>query len=311
MHHPPSDRIPDTTLTMITISNETLKISLYAPDSVKGYYRGTRFDKAGVFEGIRYKGCNYTEEWFETYSPEMHDAVRGPAEEFSPIGLEEAKAGDAFLKIGVGMLERPDDSPYDRFRLHRIVDEGIRNTEVWEDRVRFTHRIDSASGYGYEYIKDIVLESGNSFSIRHILKNTGSKHLKGDVYNHNFFTLGLLQTGPSRLMDFPFRPEGDWRAEYSEVGFTESGIRFTRELKKGESVYTGNLHQAGCGTDGSPNSFELKETQTGRGVRMSCPVPMTKTVFWSNYRIACLEPYIDFDIRPGETFGFMINYTLI
>ena len=295
---------------MITISNNNLKISLHAPDSKKGYYRGTRFDWAGVFESIGYRGLNYCEPWFETYSPTMHDAVCGPAEEFSPIGLEEAKGGDPFLKIGVGILERIDDEPYDRFRLHRILDEGERSVESGEDFVRFTHKISSDTGYGYEYIKEISLTSDRSFIIRHKLLNTGSRSLKGDVYNHNFFTLGLLQTGPSRQLDFPFKPEGDWRANYTEVGFTEGGIRFTRELQKGESVFTGNLHQAGLEQLGSIYNFALHETQTGRCVLASCSRQMTKAVFWSNHRIACLEPYIDFDIKPGDDFSFDICYTL-
>lgn len=295
---------------MITISSNTLTLTLHIPDGVKGYYRGTRFDWAGVFEGIRYRGCNYTEPWFESYSPTMHDAVCGPAEEFSPIGLEGTSAGDPFLKIGVGILERLDDQPYDRFRLHRILDPGKRYVEVSDTEARFIHQIDSDTGYGYEYVKEIIILDGNSFSIRHRLMNTGTKPLNGDVYNHNFFTLGLLQTGPTRLIDFPFKPEGDWRAEYSEVGFIGSGIRFNRELIKGESVFTGNLHQAGKGMTGSPNSFTLTETRTGRAVKMSCDLPMFKTVFWSNHRISCLEPYIGFSIRPDETFAFDIYYQL-
>lgn len=295
---------------MIKISNESLTISVHTPDAKNGYYRGTRFDHAGVFESIIYRGCNYCEPWFESYSPLMHDAVCGPAEEFSPIGLEGTKAGDPFLKIGVGILERLDDEPYDRFRLHRILDEGVRVTETGEDFVRFIHGITSETGYGYDYVKEIAITSGNSFVIRHSLRNTGSKTLKGDAYNHNFFTLGLLQTGPSRTIDFPFRPDGDWRAEYSEVGFTDDGIRFSRVLKKGESVFTGNLHEAGRGLDGSPNAFVLSEHQTGRSVRMSCAVPMTKSVFWSNHRIACIEPYIDFEIFSGQDFSFEIHYSL-
>ncbi len=295
---------------MITISNNSLTISVHTPDSENGYYRGTRFDRAGVFESIIYRGCNYCEPWFESYSPLMHDAVCGPAEEFSPIGLEGTKTGDPFLKIGVGILERLDNKPYDRFLLHRILDEGERLTEAGEDFVRFTHRIDSETGYGYEYVKEIALASECGFVIRHSLRNTGCKSLKGDVYNHNFFTLGLLQTGPSREIDFPFQPEGDWRTEYSEVGFTESGIRFSRVLQKGESVFTGNLHQAGRGLEGSPDAFLMSEQQTGRSVKMSCGLPMTKAVFWSNHRIACIEPYIDFDIKPGEDFAFQIDYSL-
>ena len=295
---------------MFSISNNTLKITLHAPDGEKGYYRGTRFDWTGVFASIEYKGCNYTEEWFENYSPTMHDAVCGPAEEFSPIGLSDAAPGGAFLKIGVGMLEKMEGE-YDRFKLHRILDPGRRTLCVTENSAVFGHFISHDSGYAYEYIKEIAITGENTFVIRHSLKNTGRKSLEGNVYNHNFFTLGLLETGSDRQLDFTYKPEGDWRAQYSEVGFTESGIRFTRTLQKGESVFTGNLHAAGRGLAGSPNAFELRDISTGRGVQARCPVPMTKSVFWSNHRIACIEPYIDFCLAQGESLDFTIDYTLI
>ena len=294
---------------MMKISNGTLTIKLHTPDSAEGYYRGTRFDWAGVFESIDYRGCNYCEPWFENYSPTMHDAVCGPAEEFGPIGLEDIAAGEPFLKIGVGILKKLEGE-YDRFKLHEILDEGIRYHEVKDDSIVFTHEIDSPVGYGYLYRKEIAITGTSSFCIRHCLTNTGKKTLNSNVYNHNFFTLGMLATGPSRKLDFPFCPEGDWRAEYSEVGFTANGIRFTRDLQKGESVFTGNLHEAGKGLDGSPNEFTLSESKNGRSVRGTCNRPMTKAVFWSNYRIACYEPYINFCIAPGETFTFDIEYTL-
>ena len=294
---------------MISISNDTLKISLHAPDGETGYYRGTRFDWAGVFESIQYRGCNYAEPWFEKYNPIAHDAVCGPAEEFSPIGVEDVAAGEPFLKIGVGMLEKMEGE-YDRFKLHKILDPGKRTQEVTQDSIIQVHHLESAQGYAYEYVKEIRLTGENSFCISHKLKNKGSKTLKGDVYNHNFFTLGLLETGATRQLDFPFKPEGDWRAEYSEVGFTENGIRFTRTLQKGESVYTGNIHEAGKGLTGSPNSFVLTERRTGRGVKAKCELPMTKAVFWSYHLIACIEPYIDFNIAPGETFEFDIDYSV-
>lgn len=294
---------------MIKISNNTLTITLHAPDGEKGYYRGTRFDWAGVFESIEYKGCNYTEEWFEGYSPVRHDAVCGPAEEFSPIGLDEAKVGEPFLKIGVGMLEKMEGE-YDRFKLHNILNPGKRTLEVTDDAIIQGHVLKSEQGYAYEYFKTIVLTGADSFRISHKLANKGSKTLAGNVYNHNFFTLGLLQTGPSRQLDFPFKPEGDWRAEYTEVGFTDNGIRFSKILQKGESVFTGNLHQQGRGMTGSPNAFVLKETRTGRGVSAECAIPMTRAVFWSYHLIACIEPYIDFNVAPGETFEFDIDYML-
>lgn len=311
---------------MIKISNGTLTISLHTPDSAEGYYRGTRFDWAGVFESIEHNGCNYCEPWFESYSPVMHDAVCGPAEEFGPIGLQEVQTGEPFLKVGVGILKKMEGA-YDRFKLHEILDEGTRSLEVSDNSATFTHMIGSPTGYGYEYKKEVAINGPTSFVIKHKLTNTGSKILQSDVYNHNFFTMGLLETGPSRQLDFPFRPEGDWRAVYSEVGFTESGIRFSRNLQKGESVFTGNLHEAGKELNGSPNSFVLSESKSpvwdfddkgaaegskicNRSVSAVCNRPMTKAVFWSNHRIACYEPYIDFCIVPGETFTFDIQYTL-
>ena len=287
-----------------------MTITLHAPDRVEGYYRGTRFDWAGVFAGIEFRGINYADQWFENYSPVMHDAVCGPAEEFSPIGLDEVAVGGPFLKIGVGVLEKMEGD-YDRFKLHRILDSGRRTLCVTENSVIFGHFISHDSGYGYEYIKEVTITGESSFRISHSLKNTGRKPLSGDVYNHNFYTLGNLQTGPERQLDFPFKPEGDWRAQYSEVGFTESGIRFTRTLQKGESVFTGNLHAAGRGLAGSPNAFELRDLRTGRGVQACCAVPMTRSVFWSNHRIACIEPYIDFRLAQGESLDFTIDYTLI
>ena len=286
-----------------------MKISLHAPDGQDAYYRGTRFDRAGVFESIEYRGCNYAEPWFEKYSPFSHDAVCGPAEEFSPIGLDEVEAGGAFLKIGVGMLEKMEGE-YDRFKLHNVLDPGRRTVEVADGSVTQSHFLDSERGYAYEYHKTVALTGPDSFRISHRLVNKGVKTMKGDVYNHNFFTLGLLETGPSRQLDFPFTPEGDWRSEYTEVGFTDNGIRFTRTLRKGESVFTGNLHQAGCSLQGSPADFVLTERRTGRGVSAKCALPMTKAVFWSNHMIACIEPYIDFCIAPGDTFEFAIEYTI-
>lgn len=302
--------IPISATAMISISNNTLKITLHAPDGEKGYYRGTRFDWAGVFASIEYNGCNYAEEWFEGYSPVRHDAVCGPAEEFSPIGLAEVAPGEPFLKIGVGMLEKMEGE-YDRFKLHKIVNPGVRTEEVTEDSIIQGHVLESEEGFAYEYFKTVRLTGPDSFRISHRLANTGSRPLKGDVYNHNFFTLGLLQTGPDRQLDFPFKPEGDWRAEYSEVGFTETGIRFTRTLNKGESVFTGNLHEAGKGLTGSPNAFVLKDAHTGRGVSAECSLPMTKAVFWAYHLIACIEPYIDFNIGAGKTFEFDIDYKLL
>lgn len=94
------------------ISNGLIQAKLYLPDSAQGYYHGTRFDWSGVFASLAYKGHSYFGQWFEKYDPKLHDAISGPVEEFTPIGYEDAKMGEDFLKIGVGSLRKSADSPY-------------------------------------------------------------------------------------------------------------------------------------------------------------------------------------------------------
>ncbi|MBQ9410096.1 MAG: hypothetical protein IJU21_00650 [Bacteroidales bacterium] len=264
-----------------------------------GYYQGTRFDRSGVFKSLVFKGREMCGEWFEAYSPTMHDAVLGPAEEFSVIpGSDSVIPGSdrkshILLKPGVGLIDIGTE-PYERFRLYKIVDPGR-----WEvDGMRFRHIME---GY-YDYTKEITVTGENSFRISHRMQ--ADIPIEGDVYNHNFFTFGKFQTSPSRRIDFPFTPEGTWRAEYDSVGFTESGIRFSRQLQKGESVYTGNIHEAG--KEGMP--YEMSISEGPLRVHIRGDVPATKTVLWANHRIACLEPYNKLSIAPGQSFCWNIEY---
>ena len=140
----------------IVLRSGDLRLFLCVPDSSGGYYRGTRFDHAGVFRRIEYKGCVFTDEWFSEYDPYRHDCLTGPVEEFSQNGYERTAPGGLFLKPGVGLLRREDDSPYDWFHLYPVEDEGKRSVELSEKSVLFRQVLDAA-GYGYDYRKRIVL----------------------------------------------------------------------------------------------------------------------------------------------------------
>lgn len=281
---------------MLRLENEGLCVALHEPQD--GFYRGTRFDRSGVFDSVAYNGMELADRWFSRYDPYMHDAVCGPAEEFTQIGFEQAAQGETFLKIGVGLLNRPDDAPYDRFRLYEIADPGEWTVKSDKDVAVFRHRL---SGY-CEYVKEIVLTGPDTMEIRHSLESLGAS-LHGEVYNHNFWTLGRLATGPLRYLDFPFKPDGKWRAEYDNVALTASGIRFARLLAEGESVYMGDLHEAGA--EGSPYEMSVREGSVG--VQISGDVPVTHTVFWANHRVACLEPYNSFT----APFRWTVRYRFI
>ena len=297
---------------MITLETPSLQMVLHRPDD--GFYQGTRFDHSGVFDSLLLQGVELCGRWFPRYDPFLHDTVCGPAEEFTPVyvpagppghlraGGDEGRAdgqipGSLAVKIGVGLLEVGTE-PYDRFRLYPVADPGEWELESTPQRVLFRHRL---KGY-YTYEKTLAITGEKAFSIGHRLE--AYVPLEGEVYNHNFFTLGRLEVTPGRCLDFPFRPEGTWRAAYDSVGFTAGGIRFSRQLKEGESVYTGNIHQAG--TEGMPYRLVLREGPLA--VHIGGSVPALRTVLWANHRIACPEPYNAFCVRPGAGFRWTLQY---
>src|ERR1041385_3466900 len=116
------------------ISNGQIRAKLYLPDPKNGFYRSTRFDWSGVIGSLEYKGHEYYGTWFNRIDPKVHDfayegseivaspftAMLGPGEEFQTngkaLGWDEAKPGGTFIKIGVGVLRKPDESNYDRFK---------------------------------------------------------------------------------------------------------------------------------------------------------------------------------------------------
>lgn len=188
---------------MHTISTPRLSLSLHLP--ADGFYLGTRFDRGGVFDSIKFDGLELAGRWFERYDPRMHDAVCGPAEEFTVLSGPEP---GLLLKIGVGLLEE-DGQPYDRFRLYEIADPGRWSVEASDSTVAFRHCLDGI----YDYRKEIVLTGESSFEIRHTLE--ALIPIETEVYNHNFFTMGSELVGESRRIDLPFAPVGPGGMQYA------------------------------------------------------------------------------------------------
>lgn len=179
---------------MLKISSSRLSLSVHQP--VDGFYLGTRFDRSGVFDSVLFEGIELAGRWFERYDPLMHDAVCGPAEEFTVLPGPEP---GLLLKIGVGLL-KDDGQPYDRFKLYDIADPGDWAVEASEDKMLLIHQLKGV----YKYRKEICLTGESTFEIRHEIDS--DIPLETEVYNHNFWTMGSEEVGESRRIDLPFAP---------------------------------------------------------------------------------------------------------
>ena len=94
------------------ISNGEIEAKIYLPDAKAGFYRGTRFDWAGVIPSLKYKGHEYFGEWYAEHDPKRHDAITGPVEAFDPIDYDSVAPGQPFIKIGIGTIKKQSQCVY-------------------------------------------------------------------------------------------------------------------------------------------------------------------------------------------------------
>ncbi len=285
------------------ITNGLITAKIYLPDAAKGYYRATRFDWSGQIPSLEYKGHQYFGEWnTRPYDPKLHDAIMGPVEEFSDLeapGYAEAAAGGTFLKIGVGFLKK-DDAKYDHFKTYEIVDGGRWTVKAHRDRVEFTHVVkDAKSGYGYEYTKIVRLVAGKpQLSIEHRLKNTGTKPIATEAYDHNFYMLDHQPTSADLSVKFAFaaKAERAWNPGLVELRGKE--LDYLKELRANETAYNS---LTGFSTDVKDYDIRVENSRTGAGVRQTADRPLSRMVYWSIRPTACPEAYVRVDAAPGKT----------
>jgi hypothetical protein len=289
------------------ISNGIIHVRFYLPDSTTGYYRGTRFDWSGVIPEIEFNGHTYCGQWFEQYSPTLHDAIMGPVEAFSPLGYEEVAAGGSFVTIGVGVLLKQDNAPYSPYQYHKILNAGKWSVHIKHDRVEFFHVLHDQE-YSYEYKKtEQLVTCKPELVLLHQLKNTGHKSMDISVYDHNFFLIDRQKVGPQFVINFPFslfeKKEGQGLGEMAAIQGKQ--VLINRAFLKTEQAYT---VLEGYNKAAMDYLIHIENHKTGAGICISADQPISKLVFWACSTILCPEPYIHLKINPGEIAAWKISY---
>ena len=115
-------------------------------------------------------------------------------------------AGGLFVKPGVGVLKR-DEANYNHSLPYPIANGGKWDVKRSRDAVEFTHTLNEPSiNFGYVYTKIVRLTPGKpQMTISHVMKNTGSKPIVTNVYNHNFTTIDKQTTGPDVEITVPWQ----------------------------------------------------------------------------------------------------------
>jgi hypothetical protein len=307
------------------ISNGEIRAKVCLPDAKKGFYTSTRFDWSGVICSLVYKGHEYYGTWFQKIDPNVYDfgyegeqvvsapftAMVGPGEEFQTagraLGFDEAKTGGTFIKIGVGVLRKADDSRYDHSKRYEIVDGGKWTVKKGGDSVAFTHSVrDESTGYAYQYQKVVRLTKGKpEMVLEHVLKNTGNRPIETTSYNHNFLALDGQPPGPDLVTIFPFQLKARREPTKGLGEIQGNQIVYLKTLEGQERMSTS---VEGFGDTAKDYDVRVENRKVKAGVRIIGDRPLSSVGYWSIKTVQAVEPFVAMKIEPGKEFAWKITY---
>lgn len=305
----PCASLPDAHVPQASISNNLIHAVIYLPDPTNGYYRSTRFDWAGVIPCLAYKGHTYFGAWSPNHNPLVADSIAGPVEEFrsadGALDYGDAKDGGLFVKPGVGVLRKVGDAPYKYMFFYPIVDTGKWTVHAKPAEISFTQRLHSSIGYSYLYTKVLQLVKGQPVMvIHHSMKNTGTKIIDTDVYEHDFFMIDNTPTGPGIVVHFAFTPNAT-RPLQNGGEIEGNDLVYHEELQPRQSVTS---FLTGFSNRASDYDFTVEDRNTGVGVEQSGDSPMSNFNFWSVRTTVAPEAYVHLHILPGQAQDWNIRY---
>lgn len=312
----PCSNIPHTDHPKALLSNGDVEAVVFLPDPDHGYYRSTRFDWSGVIGCASYKGHAFWGEWFSKYDPLINDSITGPVEEFrsqdGALGYGDAKPGDPFVKVGVGVLSKIDDSPYKFGTFYPIINTGKWTVHTSKRSIAFEQKLQSPLGFAYIYKKTLELDkTGTVIALKHQLKNIGSKPIQTDVYDHDFFMFDGRPTGPGMTVRFPFNPKvqdsPDTHFDPSMAKIEGNTISYLQELQPHQTV-AGYI--TGYSDKATDYDITVEDQTAGVGVQQTSDSRIAKFYLWSIRTTISPEAYIHLDIAPNQTQSWAIRYHL-
>jgi hypothetical protein len=292
-----------------SISNGPVQAVLYLPDPKDGYYRASRFDWSGIIPCLSYKGHSYFGVWFSHYDPMIADAITGPVEEFrsddGALNYDHAKSGELFVKIGVGVLRKANDSAYKFMYPYPLVDGGKWTVHQERGSVSFRQQLHSPIGIAYDYTKTVKLDPHEPvLTLEHHLKNTGTETIDTEVYDHDFFMLDNTPSGPDLVTTLGFTPVAEKSME-PLAKIDGRRIVYQQTVQPGQSV-----ESFLTGFSSSPSDYDItvENQKTGAGVEQTGDTTMSRFNFWSPRTTVCPEAYVHLVIPPGQTAHWNIRY---
>jgi hypothetical protein len=290
---------------MVTLTNGLVTADVTLPDSEKGFYRGNRFEPAGIVTRLEVGGHRFFLSATTPNTPLDNHKCYGPAEEwFEALAYTDAKPGEPFIKMGVGLYEKPYKAHHMWYCEYWPLQRFAWTTKADKDRVEFVQTVAGPRGWGYHYVKRLVVVPGKPvLRIEHELENTGKERISGEQYNHNFLVFDGLPVGKGWRLEFPYPPKPVKDiAKFAEVQNNTVAI-----TASGKDV-SGMTDIAGWPAAATEHSFVVSCDQTKTAVRISGDFPVGKLSLFVCPEFIAPEPFIKVSLNPGERKSWTREY---
>jgi hypothetical protein len=271
-------------------------------------YQGARFDWTGFITQV-------TLDQTHTFcAPESLRAGEGTGgiglcNEFGimkPIGYDDARPGEQFPKLGVGLLTKPDDAAHEFFRPYRIEPFAVR-IKPEADRVVYDIEPLPCRGYEARLRKTVQLHDA-AFDVVYELENVGARAIRTHEYNHNFIAIDGRPPGPGDLLRLA-----------KDVALADVPPLLSiegRDVRWRDKTPVPFLCPAPGPYPQIDGPFwELTYEPGGVGMRETVNVPAEHFGLWCTPHLVGPEVFVTIDLQPGarmtwtRRYGFFTNAT--
>lgn len=277
------------------LKNERLVIDIAKP----GDYNGSRFDWSGFITGVTLLEGNHAFCVPESLVPGQGTGGAGLCNEFGlqeAIGYAEARPGEAFPKLGIGLLTKADGEKYDfsrKYPIRPFVVDIERESDV---KISFRTRPEHCGGYAIDMKKTVMIEN-NLLTVEYSLHNVGEKTIATQEYCHNFLGIDGHSVGADYTLNFPFKPLpwADEEETMDGLSFGENSVTWVRKPTK--SFY---FRLPGFEGAEVPYLWELIHTPSGAGVRERSKFAVSGVAVWGEGHVISPEMFYEVKLAPGE-----------
>lgn len=274
----------------LTLCNPQLQVTIARPGHV---YTGSRFDWTGFILQVTLENEHTFCTQESLHTSEGTGGI-GLCNEFGiqhALGYEEAQLHEPFMKIGVGLLRKPDEAAY-TFHKPYSVQPAIVHVESTAHQVTFRSLPLEIKGYAVAYNKTISLRD-NYIEITYELDNVGQKPIQTNEYNHNFISIDHCPIGPAYCLTFPIKkfseslpdPLSLYGNEITWTRTPESDFYFKVPGSRLPETY----------------SWQLIHREQAVGMREYSDFPIEHFALWGKAHVVSPEVFYAIELQPGES----------